>query len=161
MYARDSTVLIDFQYVLGKGKQWHIKELSFKWLNSINIENYLFSPPYPENELDSFAIHQNKYNSTYINGLNWNDGCIPYLQLENIFKQIKDANAVVLVGHLPKQQFLQSYFQNVEVIEDFPAFQKLYSPKHYCMNHKNIYKRCSTLNVYKMNIFLEKSNKII
>lgn len=99
---------------------------------------YLFAPPHDWNFLPPRYKFENTWLTKNFHGLHWQEGEIPYEELEEILKACTRGAGQVWVKGLEKQRWLKNIIPNVKNIENLncPALSKLY---HYtdnpCSNH--------------------------
>lgn len=158
VYHRGSVVFVDIQYVRGNNNQIFPKELVVLYANSLCPGQFLFKPPFPVNELTNYAVKQNNYCASTINGLNWSDGVAPYSEVENVLNTLK--NFIIIVKGYEKQCFIQQYLKNSVIInfENCGSLKNLRNFVHNCYFHDGNYTHCAVLNVYKLLMHFEKES---
>lgn len=157
-FSQHETVIVDLQFVHGNNFQLYVKELSILKTNSIIPEHYLFKPPYSVNELNEKAVWQNHFNFNNINGLKWGDGFVDYMELGNIFLNLKDLT--IIVKGRQKADFLSKYLKESTIInlDTKCSLNTLKDYIHNCTIHDANYKRCAINNVFKILMFMEKQD---
>ena len=96
--------LFDFTYLEGKDGELVVKELVT--VDSHNgVSSYVFKRPYSWEDLSLFNV---RLNEAIDHGCNWNDGFVPYSDLENVVHcEASSAVAVYCFGPL-KKEFISS-----------------------------------------------------
>lgn len=155
---RNSSVLVDFQYLLGNNKQVFVKELAFMKAGTVIPNFYHFKPPYHIKELDNDTLRQQSIHRQNINGLDWSEGEIPYTSLGEILLPLNKFATVIVRGEI-KRKFLTKYLSTNIIDVDIGKSLALY-PNFYtnCRIHKNIPLRCALNNLFKLFVILENSN---
>lgn len=156
MYHRGETIIVDFQYLHGNKKQIFIKELAIMEANNIGITNYHFLPPFSSKELNEQCRSTNEYCEKNINFLRWDDGILPYTQLEEIMCELEMSGRTIIVQTEWKKRFLDRYLTRVQVIEAMPGFNYHFKYGHPCPTHLFNQTRCSTLHVFLIFLYMEK-----
>lgn len=93
--SRESCVIVDIQFNIGKNCDLIIKEMAILHANYVAPYYYLFKPPYPFCELSKKEKLQNNYNTKFINNLDWNAGYVDYNAITGILLQFKDHTIIV------------------------------------------------------------------
>lgn len=156
MYSRSSSVLLDFQYLLGRDKEIVVKELAFMMADSIVPHMYHFEPPYQTYELTSDVKRQNNFCKFKINMLDWNSGDTPYSTLATILTELEKTGHTVFVHSVEKKKFLQKFLTHVELVPAIRSFGREYLFKHNCPIHDPGFGRCALLHIFIIKIFMEK-----
>lgn len=159
-------IFVDFQFVIGNGKQYFIKELALVKQGCLLPEHYLFKPPYPQQELTVSNIQQNDYNRKYINGLEWESGIIEYNFLPHVLKNLE--SYIIYVKGKQKKDFLSKYISEpvniIDISSDIPKLEELQDYDTYCgvhsMCNQSTRNRCAIKNCFKIYMCLLKYNKI-
>lgn len=161
MYTYHETVVVDIQFLLGKNKEYIIKELAILPINHPNPLYFLFKPPYPFFKLGKRIQFQNLYNCRYINALDWYSGNVDYCTIKDILSAYQ--NFTIIVKGQEKKVILQKYLpiptnivdlQSEDSLQDCPDFV------HNCPHHNSTYSLCALNNVYKIRRMLEQKNLI-
>lgn len=167
MYNRINTVLIDYQFVSGKGNTKHIKELAILPLHQLQAGQYLFKPPYSERELNYVAHCTNGFAVRNIHGITWREGNVDYLNLEGILKDAARSTEfgqwkTIIVASSSKQQFLEQYLPecSIVVLKGLRSFNQIYQFQHYCNYHDKNFTNCSLHHVHKMNVYMERKKML-
>lgn len=108
--------------------------------------------------LSEFKDEQQKhlrYTTNFIHGHNWNDGEIPYTDLNKILHESGlHEKSYILVKELQKQQWLQQLLPNFENIKNIEEIEYTSSIKgsccdaNHCHNHYNNNLNCALQNVH-------------
>ena len=76
-----SLLVIDFTYLEGKNGERVVKELAAVDSPGNRVSYYVFQRPYCWEELSLFNVRMNE---AIEHGCNWNDGYVPYSELETV-----------------------------------------------------------------------------
>ena len=88
--SKMSLLVIDFTYLEGKDGELVVKELVT--VDSHNgVSSYVFKRPYSWEDLSLFNV---RLNEAIDHGCNWNDGFVPYSDLENVHCEASSAVAI-------------------------------------------------------------------
>lgn len=162
---QQNIIFVDFQFVVGNGGQYFIKEMATLKQGSLLAEFYLFKAPYPKQELSYEISHQNEYNRKNINGLDWEIGTIEYNNLLSIFKNLE--TYTIFVKGKEKKAVLVKYLPNttkiVDIGFDMPKLSELQNYTVFCTVHTTVQqntKRCALKNCFNMYMYMLKHNKI-
>jgi hypothetical protein len=155
-FQQNKTAIVDLQFVHGNNFQLYAKELVILKADSISPEYYLFRSPYSLNELGGKSTWQNEFNFKNINGLKWEDGHIPYMELGNILDNLKDFT--IVVKGQQKLKFLSKFLKEASIInlDTKCSLKAMKSYIHNCPTHDGDFERCAVNNVFKILIFMEK-----
>jgi uncharacterized protein YqgV (UPF0045/DUF77 family) len=131
--------VVDFEYLPGVNNDTVIKEVSIAAENI--IQTYHFEAPYP--------MHPN---GSVANGINWDDGYIPYSKLENVLKEAVAAFPHLYAYGTWKCKFLEGLTGRTFIsLEDFecPAAEK-HKHKYNCglSCHKFPNVNCATRHAF-------------
>lgn len=159
MYSYTDTVIIDVQFLLGKNKEFIIKELAILPVTHPTALYFLFKPPYPFFKLGKRTQFQNLYNCRYINGLDWYCGSVDYTAIKELLMPYQDCT-IIVKGH-EKKVALMNYLTSANIIdligEDFCLeYQQDYV--HNCPYHNTGFQRCAINNTYKIRRYMEQKN---
>lgn len=155
MFSRNSSAIVDIEFLNGNNNQKFVKELSILFPCSVEVQVFHFLPPYCKNELDLAAALCNQRLEKM--NLCWDEGVIPYSELPKYLSQLE--NYKVLVESKEKKKFLDRYLDDVTIIDDLPDFNDMYHYKHFCTVHQGYNENCASLRALLMFMFLEKQFK--
>jgi len=156
---RNSSTIVDFQYVLGNNKQVFVKELAFMPAGTVIPNFFHFKPPYNIKELDNGALKQQHLNQQNVNGLDWSAGDIPYTSLEEILTPLNKYHAVLVRGEIKKNFLIKYLSTNIIDIDIGRSLTQLPNFFTNCRIHKKkLPLRCSLNNLFKLFVFLENTN---
>lgn len=132
-------VVIDFQGFKRVYNEFVFKEVAIIPLGE-NVQPivYLFAPPHDWNLLPPRYKCENSWLTKNFHGLHWQEGEIPYEELEEILKASTRSASQIYVKGLEKQRWLKNFLPNVKNIEslDCPSLSKLNRYiNHPCTNH--------------------------
>jgi len=100
-----SLLVIDFTYLEGKDGELVVKELATVDSHNDRVSSYVFKRPYSWEDLSMFNV---RLNEAIDHGCNWNDGFVPYSDLENVVhSEASSAVAIYCFGAL-KTEFISS-----------------------------------------------------
>jgi hypothetical protein len=160
-YLMDS-IILDFQYILGNGKnEYFVKELSYCPVGSFDVCTFHFREPYPWKQLKNInAIKCNQYIERRM-GISWTDGNLDYNELENVLFELE--KKTIYVKGREKVKFLEQYFSsdtniiNLEQVYDIPALRDLKNFKMTCEYHNYQSENyiCAKENVINLIIFVQ------
>jgi hypothetical protein len=146
-------IVIDIDCLRGKDNEYVVKELALVGCDF--QQTYHFWAPYSSRLLPDSIRHQNHWIRANINGYHWQDGCIPYTQLEPILQQFNDSVEILTKGS-EKVTFLQQYAPVVHDLNDRvpvpPQHPYIYNnDDRRCAHHhrNNNNKQCATLKARK------------
>lgn len=132
-------VIIDVQ-----GFKKAYNEFIFKELAIVPLEEdvqpivYLFEPPHDWNFLERRYKCENSWLTKNYHGIAWEDGDVPYAELEDILRSSTKDVVKIYVKGLEKQKWLNQFASNVFNIEslDCPSLTKLQQINdRICSNH--------------------------
>ena len=121
---------------------------------------FLFAPPHDWNFLSARYKCENSWLTKNYHGIHWQDGEIPYEELEEILKTSTRGAKKVYVKELEKQKWIRNIISNVVNIEifDCPSLAKLHQQSDLpCSNHNLQLCRksnCAVQNVINMKKWL-------
>ena len=127
-------------------------------------ENFLFLPPYPENQLSSRTQKINYYCTRKIHGLNWDDGKTDYYGLGVILKSRCRGYDLVLTKGSEKRRYLEKILQQKVIDMDdliLRKYEEMPLPTDFqgCpFEHGN--KRCSCKNAEKIRSYMKNIDKL-
>lgn len=158
-FQQSETVIVDVQFVAGNNYQLFAKELVILDCDSIIPLYYLFKPPYSVHELNDRAKRHCEFVCDNINNLRWDDGYIAYNDIKIILQQI--SNKTIIVKGEQKMVWLQKFLKDSTIVnlDTTVGLNSLKSYRHSCPTHKADYKRCAVNNVFKLLVFMEKTNQ--
>jgi len=91
-----SLIVIDFTYLEWKDGEFVVKELAAVNSHSNRVSSYVFKRPYSWEELSLFNV---RINEAIDHGCNWNDGYVPYSELEAVLhREASSAVAIYCFG---------------------------------------------------------------
>jgi len=97
--------VIDFTYLEGKDGELVVKELVTVDSHNNRVSSYVFKTSYRWEDLSLFNVRLNK---AIDHGCNWNDGFVPYSDMENVVHcEASSAAAIYCFGPL-KTEFISS-----------------------------------------------------
>jgi hypothetical protein len=103
--SKMSILVIDFTYLEGKDGELVVKELAAVDSHSSRVSSYVFKRPYSWKDLSLFNV---RLNEAIDHGCNWNDGFVPYSDLENVV-HCKASSAVTIYCFGPlKTEFISN-----------------------------------------------------
>lgn len=152
---RSNTLILDIQWLRGNANQVFVKELAFTTADSMNFSFYHFLPPFSSNELLPIVRRSNNYCSKRINGLKWDEGCIPYTALPCILRPLSKYDKILVHGE-EKIKFLKQYLNNVEAVPNMTSFFKIPAYKHSCILHHECFKRCALHHIFQIMFYCER-----
>ena len=76
-----SLLVVDFTYLEGKDGELVVKELATVDSHNNRVSSYLFKRPYSWEDMSLINV---RLNEAIDHGSNWNDGFVPYSDLENV-----------------------------------------------------------------------------
>jgi hypothetical protein len=92
-----SLVVIDFTFLVGRDNEIVVKELAVAHSRSNRMSSYVFKKPYCWDELPMFTA---KLNSAITRSCNWDDGDVPYSELQTVLhREVSSAVAVYCLGY--------------------------------------------------------------
>ena len=93
-----SLLVIDFTYLEGWDCELMVKELAAVGSQSNRVSSYIFKRPYGWEKVPMFKA---RINEAIDNGCNWNDGDVPYSELETLLhREASPAFAIYYYGPL-------------------------------------------------------------
>ena len=138
-------LVIDFEYLRGRQNEMVVKEAAVAGENV--SESFRFEPPY------YMAPHGSPEN-----GLNWDDGCVPYHKLSSVLKEAVAGFAHVYSFGPTKCSFLSALLERTVLdLEDFrcPQAKKL-KPRYSCALpwHRHPDFSCATKSAHALYAWL-------
>lgn len=107
-----SLLVIDFTYLEGRDGEIVVKELAVADSWGSRVSSYVFKSPYIWEDVTSFNTRINK---AIDHGCNWNDGDVPYSELETVlFREASTAVAIYCFG-LQKTNFISSLIERTVI----------------------------------------------
>lgn len=156
MYSYTDTVIIDIQFLLGKNKEYIIKELAILPSTHITPLYFLFKPPYTFFKLGKRIQFQNLYNYRYINALDWYCGNVDYSSIREVLAAFQ-SYTIIVKGH-DKKVALMTYLPNTNIIDlssaDF-CLEDHQDFTHNCPYHHSSFQRCAINNTFKIRRYMD------
>jgi hypothetical protein len=91
-----SLIVIDFTFLEGRDNEIVVKELAVADSHNNRISSYVFKRPYGLEEVSMFNARMNQ---AIGHGCNWNDGDVPYSELETVLhREVSSAVAIYCFG---------------------------------------------------------------
>jgi len=110
--SKMSLLVIDFTYLEGKDGEFLVKELATVDSHNNSVSSYVFKRPYSWEDLSMFIV---RLNEAIDHGCNWNNGFVPYSDLENIVhSEASSAVAIYCFGAL-KAEFISSHINRMVI----------------------------------------------
>lgn len=153
---RKEIIICDLQWLRSNANNCHVKELAYVRADDLNIKQYMFLPPFPDNELHHTVRRSNDYCTKYIHKIAWEAGDLNYLYIKDILQSLGGYKKVLVHGQ-EKLRYLAQYLDNVELIEGVKSFFSLPSYKHSCPIHSPTFKRCARHHVVQLLFHLERN----
>ena len=97
--------MIDFTYLEGKDGELVVKELAAVDSHSNRVSSYVFKKPYSWEELSLFNVRTNE---AIHHGCNWNDGYVPYSELETVLHREASSAVAIYCFEPVKTEFISS-----------------------------------------------------
>lgn len=159
MYSYSGTVIVDIQFLLGKNKEYIIKELAILPVTHPTALYFLFKPPHPFYKLGKRNQFQNLYNCRYINALDWYCGNVDYSLIKEVLNPYQDCTIIVkgnekraaLMKYLPDSNIIDLKLEEFR-LEDQQDFV------HNCPYHNESFQRCAVNHTYKIRRYMEQKN---
>lgn len=105
-------LVIDFTFLEGRDNEVVVKELAVADSQSNRVSSYIFKRPYSWEEVPMFNA---KMNQATDHGCNWNDGDVPYSELETVLhREVSSAVAVYCFGP-QKTNFISSLIERTVI----------------------------------------------
>lgn len=159
MYSYADTVIVDVQFLLGKNKEYIIKELAILPVTQPTPYYFLFKPPHPFFKLGKRTQFQNLYNCRYINGLDWYCGNTDYSAIKEVLAPYQACT--IIVKGAEKQVALLKYLPHSNIIdlinEDF-CLEDQQDFVHNCPYHNTSFQRCAINVTYKIRRYMDQKN---
>uniref|UniRef100_A0A6V7L8W6 Uncharacterized protein n=1 Tax=Bracon brevicornis TaxID=1563983 RepID=A0A6V7L8W6_9HYME len=151
-------VFVDLQGFKNSGNKFIIKELAgIRLLNPSAHFCWCFKSPFPWHELEANYQSMNSWCTRCYHGIPWDDGCIPYDQLESKFKEVLENTKKIYVKGYEKKIWIEE-LTRIPVINlkdlECPALFQLrtlpYKPhkEHHSKHLKNYH--CAFENAQRM-----------
>ena len=91
-----SLIVIDFTFLEGRDNEIVVKELAVADSHNNRVSSYVFKRPYGWEEVSMFNARMNQ---AIGHGCNWNDGDVPYSELETVLhREVSSAVAIYCFG---------------------------------------------------------------
>lgn len=91
-----SLIVIDFTFLEGRDNEIVVKELAVADSHTNRVSSYVFKRPYGWEEVSMFNARMNQ---AIGHGCNWNDGDVPYSELETVLhREVSSAVAIYCFG---------------------------------------------------------------
>lgn len=147
------TLILDIQGFRGDADQFIFKELAAVSVNCESAYSFLFKPPSEQVTLSTKARNTNTWLSKVHHGLEYDDGLVPYEELQGILQQLLSATTTVYVKGSVKRNDLLKIVAHPDIknIEDLgcPSIRQLHEDycATACMWHKHKTSICASRNV--------------
>lgn len=101
--------VIEFQAFRGIGGNFVIKELIIFDIDFNITHSFLFKPPYKFSNLDGKNLKTNKWLSKNYHYILWNEGFIPYCELDNIMNLFTDRYDMIYSKGSEKANWIRTF----------------------------------------------------
>jgi hypothetical protein len=96
-------IAIDFTFLEGRDNEIVVKELAVAYSHSNRVSSYVFKRPYGWEEVPVFNA---RINEAIDYGCNWNDGDVPYSELETVLHREVSSAVVIYCFEPQKTNFI-------------------------------------------------------
>ena len=164
--APRARIFLDIECLIGFFCELVVKELAVTTENGV-VQSWIFEPPCESRDLPKRVRKQNRWITSHLHRIRWNQGHVKYNQLERILRETIPKNATVYVKGLEKKELLQELLcgwrEDIRIVDladcGCPSVNAIeYSPTQKCA-HKHR-QRCALVKCLKyMEWFRQNESK--
>lgn len=156
--------IVDIQGFRDNGDHFIIKEIAAYTFAEGSLGHWIISSPYTFSTLGDKAQSQNNWLSAYYHGLEWSDGDIPFMKIQEILQNIGRSASLIYAKGLEKAAILQEIMGRPVINMDLMNCPSLKSValnvQAYCIHHSTLFKGtkksfiCALDNVARLRSWL-------
>ena len=107
-----SLLVVDFTHLEGPDRGLVVKELAAVDSHIIKVSSYVFKRPYSWEVLPLLTARMNQ---TIDHGCNWNDGVVPYSDLETVLHREASSAVAICCFGLQKTEFISDLLERTVI----------------------------------------------